>query len=145
MVQLMAHIDVHSYGKLLQNRLVGGARRDTKLDTIKTYKFTLALENAVAEDYVTEKFYDPPGRSRSILARRISKSSRRATIAPSTPPTGRARPRSPAISSRLPATMRPARICSSGRQALPRLVFRAARSGRAASFRETMQEAGRAD
>lgn len=60
MVQLMAHIDVHSYGKLLQNRrVIGDAGRETKLDTIKTYKFTLALENAIAEDYVTEKFYEP--------------------------------------------------------------------------------------
>ena len=31
----------------------------TKLETIKAYKFTLALENAIAEDYVTEKVYDP--------------------------------------------------------------------------------------
>jgi len=59
-LQLMSYIEVHSYGRLLQNRRVADdAGRETKLDTIKTYKFTLALENAIAKDYVTEKFYDP--------------------------------------------------------------------------------------
>jgi hypothetical protein len=33
--------------------------RQSKLDTIAQYQFTLAFENAVAPDYVTEKFYDP--------------------------------------------------------------------------------------
>lgn len=57
---LMAHMDVHSYGSLFRNRHIGrDLGRESKLQTIRTYKFTLALENAVANDYVTEKFYDP--------------------------------------------------------------------------------------
>jgi hypothetical protein len=60
MVQLMGQIDVHSYGKLFRNRRLEADKGSaTKLETIKAYKFTLALENAIAEDYVTEKFYDP--------------------------------------------------------------------------------------
>lgn len=60
LLKLMNVLDVHSYGKLLQNRVVeqdSGQR--SKMDTISTYKFTLAFENAIARDYVTEKFYDP--------------------------------------------------------------------------------------
>ena len=60
LTQLMAHLDVHSYGKLFRNRKLDGDQgRPSKLDTIGKYKFTLAFENAIAEDYVTEKFYDP--------------------------------------------------------------------------------------
>jgi hypothetical protein len=58
--ELMKHMDIHSYGKWMRNRTLP---RDlgawTKLDTIAGYKFTLAFENAIAEDYVTEKFFDP--------------------------------------------------------------------------------------
>lgn len=58
--ELMRYLDVHSYGRLLRNRRL---RPDhgppSKLDTIASYKFTLAFENANAPDYVTEKFYDP--------------------------------------------------------------------------------------
>lgn len=58
--ELMRHLDVHSYGKVLQNRqLVPDQGRSTKLALIAGYKFTLALENAIGEDYVTEKFFDP--------------------------------------------------------------------------------------
>ena len=31
----------------------------TKLDVISRHKFTLAFENAIESDYVTEKFFDP--------------------------------------------------------------------------------------
>jgi hypothetical protein len=56
----MTHIDVHSYGKLFRNSYLGGENcRASKLETMKRYKFTLAFENAIATDYVTEKFYDP--------------------------------------------------------------------------------------
>jgi hypothetical protein len=58
--QLMRHLDVHSYGQVLQNRRLGVDRgRPSKLDLIASYHFTLAFENAVAEDYVTEKLFDP--------------------------------------------------------------------------------------
>jgi hypothetical protein len=60
MLQLLPRIDVHSYGRVFRNRrLAGDCGRTTKLKTIEAYKFTLAFENAIAKDYVTEKFYDP--------------------------------------------------------------------------------------
>ena len=58
--ELMHHLDVHSYGQVLNNRrLNADAGLPTKLDTIARYPFTLAFENAIAPDYVTEKFFDP--------------------------------------------------------------------------------------
>lgn len=58
--ELMRYIDVHSYGRQLRNRwLALDKGRATKLETIADYKFTLSFENAVAPDYVTEKFFDP--------------------------------------------------------------------------------------
>ena len=58
--ELMRYLEVHSFGRRLRNRRLTQDRgRTTKLETIAGYKFTLAFENAVAEDYVTEKFYDP--------------------------------------------------------------------------------------
>jgi hypothetical protein len=58
--ELMRYLEVHSYGRLLRNRRLSDDRgRQTKLETIAGYKFTLAFENAVAGDYVTEKLYDP--------------------------------------------------------------------------------------
>lgn len=57
---LMRHLEVHSYGRTLRNRtLAGDQGRATKLDLIGGYRFTLAFENAIGHDYVTEKFYDP--------------------------------------------------------------------------------------
>jgi len=58
--ELMSLIKVHSYGKMFNNSAI---RNDNgfkaKMDIISSYKFTLAFENAIAKDYVTEKFYDP--------------------------------------------------------------------------------------
>jgi hypothetical protein len=58
--KLMEHIDAHSYGKLFHNKTM---KNDTghlsKMDILAEYKFSLAFENAIAQDYVTEKFYDP--------------------------------------------------------------------------------------
>ena len=60
LMKLMQKIKVHSYGRTLNTRsLLYDNGRSTKLDLLSTYKFTLAFENAVATDYVTEKFYDP--------------------------------------------------------------------------------------
>jgi len=59
--ELMHYLDVHSYGKVLRNRRIipPDRNRPTKLDIIAGYKFDLSFENARAEDYVTEKFFDP--------------------------------------------------------------------------------------
>lgn len=58
--KLMKHIDVHSYGNLFQNKMIkNDTGQASKMETIAQYKFTLAFENAIARDYVTEKFYDP--------------------------------------------------------------------------------------
>jgi hypothetical protein len=57
--ELMKHIEVHSYGPFLRNRpLPDDCGRETKLSTIARYKFTLAFENSVSHDYVTEKIFD---------------------------------------------------------------------------------------
>jgi hypothetical protein len=58
--ELMTYIDVDSYGKILNNKSLGkdeGA--STKWEVISSYKFTIAFENAIAKDYVTEKYYQP--------------------------------------------------------------------------------------
>lgn len=58
--ELMQYMPVDSYGKSLNNRpILEDHGRQTKLDIISTYKFTLAYENSRTRDYVTEKFYDP--------------------------------------------------------------------------------------
>jgi hypothetical protein len=60
LLQLMPYIDVHSYGRVFRNRHVANDHgRATKLEILKAYKFTLAFENAIGKDYVTEKFFDP--------------------------------------------------------------------------------------
>jgi hypothetical protein len=60
MRELARYLRVDSYGKFMRNRSLRGDRwRPTKLETIARYKFTLAFENAIAADYVTEKFFDP--------------------------------------------------------------------------------------
>ncbi|MEW6367508.1 MAG: glycosyltransferase family 10 [Acidobacteriota bacterium] len=58
--ELMRFLDVHSFGRFRRNRrLPGDNGRPSKLDLIAGYKFTLAFENAIDRDYVTEKFLDP--------------------------------------------------------------------------------------
>jgi hypothetical protein len=58
--ELMQNIEVHSYGRVLNNRALSGPdlRRVTKHQTISTYPFCLAFENSIDTDYVTEKIYD---------------------------------------------------------------------------------------
>lgn len=59
-VELARHIPIHSYGRFMRNRsLPHDDWRPTKLAMIARYKFTIAFENAIGEDYVTEKFFDP--------------------------------------------------------------------------------------
>ncbi|XP_023060713.1 alpha-(1,3)-fucosyltransferase 11 isoform X1 [Piliocolobus tephrosceles] len=67
--ELMRHIPVDSYGKCLQNRELPTARlQDTATATtedpellafLSRYKFHLALENAICNDYMTEKLWRP--------------------------------------------------------------------------------------
>lgn len=58
--ELMQHLQVDSYGRCLCNQtLPDDAGRTTKLETIARYRFTLAFENSITSDYVTEKFFDP--------------------------------------------------------------------------------------
>ncbi|MGA7671720.1 MAG: glycosyltransferase family 10 [Nitrolancea sp.] len=58
--ELMRYMPVDSYGKCLQNRtFVEDRGQTTKLDTITAYRFTLAFENSISHDYVTEKFFEP--------------------------------------------------------------------------------------
>jgi len=58
--ELMQYIRVDSYGRCLRNKeLEDDHGRQTKLSTIARYKFTLAFENSISKDYVTEKFFDP--------------------------------------------------------------------------------------
>jgi len=56
----MRYLRVDSFGACLKNRrLAWDAGRATKLAMIAQYKFTLAFENSITWDYVTEKFFDP--------------------------------------------------------------------------------------
>ena len=58
-LELMKRLKVDSYGRVLKNRRLDHDRgRATKLATIARYRFTLAFENSVCRDYVTEKFFD---------------------------------------------------------------------------------------
>jgi len=58
--ELMSHISIDSYGHILRNTsLDNDMGEKTKIETIASYRFTLALENAICEDYVTEKFFQP--------------------------------------------------------------------------------------
>jgi hypothetical protein len=57
--ELMRHVAVDCYGRQLNNRRIeNDDGRHAKLRTIARYRFTLAFENSIAPDYVTEKFFD---------------------------------------------------------------------------------------
>ena len=63
--ELMKYVQVDSYGKCLHNKdlpeklvdPVTGMNSPDLLDIIGSYKFVLAFENAVCQDYITEKFW----------------------------------------------------------------------------------------
>ena len=59
--ELMQHIAVDSYGPSLNNRALPtpDRGRETKLSIVSRYRFTIAIENSITRDYVTEKFFDP--------------------------------------------------------------------------------------
>lgn len=57
-LELQRHLPVHHYGRwpATHGRALPG--RAAKLDVLRRYRFALAFENAVAHDYVTEKWFD---------------------------------------------------------------------------------------
>ncbi|XP_042678984.1 alpha-(1,3)-fucosyltransferase 10 isoform X3 [Centrocercus urophasianus] len=64
--ELMCHIEVDSYGECLHNRdLPQYLRNPSAMDDgnfykiLAQYKFILAFENAICEDYITEKLWRP--------------------------------------------------------------------------------------
>lgn len=60
LMDLMQYLSIDSYGKWQQNKALEHDRgRASKLDLYRKYKFVIAFENVVEEDYVTEKFFDP--------------------------------------------------------------------------------------
>lgn len=58
---LMRYLKIDSYGRMLGNRQHRWPDKGhrTKIETIRRYRFTLAFENSIDDDYVTEKFFDP--------------------------------------------------------------------------------------
>lgn len=58
--ELMEEIEIDSYGKLYNNCQLEKDNGDSsKMALYGHYKFVIAFENSCAEDYVTEKFFDP--------------------------------------------------------------------------------------
>ncbi|EDV98940.1 alpha-(1,3)-fucosyltransferase B [Drosophila grimshawi] len=66
--ELMKHIQVDSYGSCLHNRdlpeqlqndYLNNLYSDALLRFLSPYKFMIAIENGVCEDYITEKFWRP--------------------------------------------------------------------------------------
>jgi hypothetical protein len=60
LAELMRHVEVDSYGTVCHSADLDHDRGvSTKLETIATYRFTVAFENAIGDDYVTEKLFQP--------------------------------------------------------------------------------------
>ncbi|MGO8736562.1 MAG: glycosyltransferase family 10 domain-containing protein [Terriglobia bacterium] len=58
--ELMRHLKVDCYGRAFHNRELGEDRgRESKLETLSRYRFDLAFENSISQDYLSEKFFDP--------------------------------------------------------------------------------------
>ncbi len=57
---MVDRMPIDSYGKYLRNReLADDTGWGTKMRVISGYRYTLAFENSIAPDYVTEKFFQP--------------------------------------------------------------------------------------
>lgn len=61
LAELMKYTPVDSYGRLYHNKDMDGEDRgwESKIELYSQYKFVIAFENSILEDYVTEKLYDP--------------------------------------------------------------------------------------
>ena len=60
LLELMKYLPIDSYGRWQRNKdLPDDNGYRSKLEVMKRYRFTIAFENAIGADYVTEKFYDP--------------------------------------------------------------------------------------
>ncbi len=60
MRELMEYLEIDSFGRILNNKRLWLDRGvKTKLRVLRRYQYTLAFENSLAADYVTEKFYQP--------------------------------------------------------------------------------------
>lgn len=58
--ELMQYLKIDSYGKIFNNCKINIDQGPvTKEALIANYKFTVAFENSISEDYVTEKFFQP--------------------------------------------------------------------------------------
>jgi hypothetical protein len=58
--ELMQYIHIDSYGRLFRNaHLSDDDGYKSKQKMMSEYKFAIAFENAISDDYVTEKFFDP--------------------------------------------------------------------------------------
>lgn len=58
--ELMKYLPIDSYGNWRRNKqLLEDNGYRSKMELLKSYHFTIAFENAVGKDYVTEKFYEP--------------------------------------------------------------------------------------
>jgi Glycosyltransferase family 10 (fucosyltransferase) C-term/Fucosyltransferase, N-terminal len=65
--RLMGYLSIDSYGSFMNNQTLpedtgtpySQERAQVKLRTISNYRFTLAFENSISTDYVTEKFFQP--------------------------------------------------------------------------------------
>jgi hypothetical protein len=56
----MRYVKVDSFGKVLRNRTETTAPGwEGRVAVMGRYKFTLAFENSVSRDYVSDKFFDP--------------------------------------------------------------------------------------
>jgi hypothetical protein len=57
--ELGRYLPIHHYGQFEKNReLVNDRGLASKLEVINDYKFTIAFENSINKDYVTEKLFD---------------------------------------------------------------------------------------
>lgn len=61
LAELMKYIEIDSFGRLYNNRTMEGEDkgRESKIALYRQYKFVIAFENSILDDYVTEKLYDP--------------------------------------------------------------------------------------